>query len=138
MENYTKMPTPVRVQSPKTDLFRKLDEIFRKERLFLNPSLRIYDVCERIHTNPSTLSKTLKKKGFRNFAHFVNHYRIEEAKRLMAITEHDIYTLEAIANISGFGTRQTFHTAFVQMTGLKPARYRSLVKRKRPLVQNRA
>ena len=46
----------------------------------------------------------------------------------MAITEHDIYTLEAISNMAGFGTRQAFYNTFEQMTGVKPARYRNMVK----------
>jgi len=128
MEKYSDVLLLGTINTPQTDLFIRLNEIFREERIFLNSSLKLAQICDCFQISSKTLGRVLKKKGYRNFTHFVNHHRIEEAKRLMAITEHDIYTLEAIANMSGFGTRQTFYAAFVQMTGLKPARYRNMLK----------
>ena len=128
MEKYSDVLLLGTINKPQTDLFLKLNEIFREERIFLNPSLKLAQICDCFQISSKTLGRVLKKKGYRNFTHFVNHHRIEEAKKMMATSEHDIYTLEAIANMAGFGTRQAFYTAFVQITGVKPARYRSLVK----------
>jgi AraC-like DNA-binding protein len=74
------------------------------------------------------LDPSAEKYGFRNFSHFVNYYRVEEAKRMMACELFDIYTLEAIANMAGFGTRQAFYNVFEQLNGMKPACYRRLAK----------
>ncbi len=115
-------------QAPESELFVRVSELFRRERCYLNPGLRLEQICVRLQITPVSLLKALKKQGFRNFSHFVNHYRIKEAKRMMASEAYDIYTLEAIAEMAGFGTRQAFYNAFEQLSGMKPACYRRLAK----------
>jgi AraC-like DNA-binding protein len=111
-----------------SELFVRVSELFRRERCYLNPGLRLEQICVRLEITPAALLKVLKKQGFRNFSHFVNHYRVKEAKRMMASEAYDIYTLEAIAEMAGFGTRQAFYNAFEQLSGMKPAYYRRLAK----------
>lgn len=43
--------------------------------------------------------------------------------------EFDIYTIEAIAEKAGFGTKQRFYNAFEQQTGVKPMYYRQSMRR---------
>jgi AraC-like DNA-binding protein len=111
-----------------SELFVRLGELFREEVCFLNPGLRMEQICQRLQATPASLLKALKKQGFRNFSHFVNHHRIEAAKYMMASEAYDIYTLEAIANMAGFGTRQAFYDTFERLSGMKPACYRRQVK----------
>jgi len=113
-----------------SELFVRISELFRLERCYLNPGLRLEQICARLQISPASLLKVLKKHGFRNFSHFVNFYRVEEAKRMMASEAYDIYTLEAIAEMAGFGTRQTFYDAFERLSGMKPAFYRRMAQMK--------
>jgi AraC-like DNA-binding protein len=125
--------TPVRevsCQNKADGLFKQVDALLRQERYFLNPSIKKEQICTLLKTNPISLVQALKKQGFRNFSHFINHYRVEEAKRMMISDAYDIYTLETIANMAGFGTRQAFYNVFEQLSGMKPASYRRLAKRK--------
>jgi AraC-like DNA-binding protein len=105
-------------------LFSRLSELLRQERSFLDPSLKMEYICQYLQINRKFLLKALKQNGFRNFPHFINHFRIEEAKKMMAQEAFDRYTLEAIAEMAGFGTRQAFYNTFERLTGVKPAKYR--------------
>ena len=46
---------------------------------------------------------------------------------MKAAYEFDIYTLEAIAEMAGFGNRQALYNAFEKLTGMKPALHREMV-----------
>jgi len=113
---------------PPQDLLTKATFLLTQKKLFLCKELKMEQVCNMLEVKPYSLSKALKKQGFCNFAHFINHFRVEEAKRMMATHEFNIYTLEAIADMAGFGTRQAFYNAFEKIIGVKPARYRRMAK----------
>jgi YesN/AraC family two-component response regulator len=69
------------IQEKRADLFRQLSELVKEERCFLDPSLKMEHICQCLQTNRLSLLKALKQNGFRNFPHFINHHRIEEAKK---------------------------------------------------------
>lgn len=110
------------------DLFYRVSNLLQAEREYLNPKLKVEHICLRLNATPNTLLKVLKNKGFCNFTHFVNHFRVEECKVLMASEAYDYYTLEAISDMAGFGTRQAFYNNFERIVGMKPACYRRAVK----------
>jgi len=114
-----------------TDLFSALSNLFREAPFYLNPNLRVKQICQCLQTNQKTLLKALKQHGFDSFSHFINHHRIEEAQKMMAHEAFDIYTLEAIAEKAGFGTRQAFYNTFERLVGMKPACYRRVAKQQR-------
>ena len=116
-------------RTPSQELFKTAAGRLLQDKLFLSRELRVDHFCNMLGVTQNTLSKTLKVHGFCNFAHFINYHRVEEAKRMMAVPEFNMYTLEAIAEMAGFGTRQSFYDAFEKITGEKPARYRRMVKK---------
>ncbi len=107
--------------------FHTIRDLVLEERLFLRQNLKLEEICKKLNTNPRTLNSALKAYGFRNFSHFSNHYRIEEVKKMMAQETFGRYTLEAIAEMAGFGTRQAFYNTFEKLTGQRPAYYRNLL-----------
>lgn len=115
-----------------TDIFQILKEVFHSEKLYLLQKLKTEDICKRMGTNQRTLNIILKCHGFRNFAHFVNHFRVLEAKKMMECDAYRIYTIEAIAVMSGFSNRQNFYNVFERIVGVRPAVYRAS-KRRSPM-----
>ena len=113
---------------PAQDLFLSATRLLLQEKLFLQKDLKLETLCNLLGVTPYAFGKALRHHEFCNFSSFVNHFRVEEAKTRMASSEYDMYTLEAIAEMAGFGTRQAFYNAFEKMTGMKPARYKRMVK----------
>jgi AraC-like DNA-binding protein len=62
--------------------------------------------------------------GFRNFAHFVNGYRIAEAKRILGDPQEARRTVSSIAFDLGFGSLGPFNRAFRESTGQTPTEFR--------------
>jgi AraC-like DNA-binding protein len=62
--------------------------------------------------------------GHRNFAAFINAYRIDEAKRVLADPEQARKTVSSIAYDLGFGSLGPFNRAFKEATGMTPSQWR--------------
>ena len=57
------------------------------------------------------------------FYNFINKYRVEEAKKLLASTKMDEFNILGIAFASGFNSKTTFNTTFKKIVGISPSQY---------------
>lgn len=105
-------------------LMNKILEYFSAEKPYLDHKLRVDEVAEKLETNRKAVASALKNHDHHNFNTFCNIYRVEEAKKLLVSTDLENYTLEAIGDKSGFGSRQSFYAVFQQSTGMRPTYFR--------------
>ena len=97
---------------------------FISEKPYLDPKLKVEDVAEKLNTSQKVVATALKAYKNSNFNSFTNQFRVEEAKKRLENPEYRNYKITAIALDSGFGSKQSFYTAFEQATGIKPSYYR--------------
>jgi AraC-like DNA-binding protein len=110
----------------KQRLREKLIKYFETEKPYIRPDLSLEDVCIYLQTNRSYISRIINDDFELNFYHFVNRYRIEEAKRLFALPEKDHFSIKGIAEYSGFKSISTFNTAFKKFEGTTPSSYKNM------------
>ena len=108
-------------------LLQKLYTYLEAEKSYLNPKLKVDEVAIAIQSTQKEIAAALKKSKNQNFTTCINQYRIEEVIRLFNDLKYDHYKLEAIATMAGFGSKQSFYTAFESVVGVKPAFYRQKV-----------
>jgi tetratricopeptide (TPR) repeat protein len=107
------------------DLYTKLTVYYEKEKPYLNPKFKAIEVATALHIAQRDIATVLKENGYNGFTNFNNKYRVEEVKRQFEDPKNATLKMEAIANNSGFGSRQSFYTAFEEFTGLNPGFYRA-------------
>ena len=107
------------------DLFTKLILYYEKEKPYLNPKFKATEVASYLQVAQRDIATVLKEKGYNGFTNFNNKYRVEEVKRQFEDPKNATLKMEVIANNSGFGSRQSFYTAFEEFTGLNPGFYRA-------------
>jgi len=100
---------------------RQLTELMSRERLFLQPNLKITDVAERLHTNRTYVSRVLKEQLDTTFADFINRQRIDHACRLMK-QQPDLSAAD-VATMSGFSSQSSFYRNFKKYMGCSPTDY---------------
>jgi AraC-like DNA-binding protein/tetratricopeptide (TPR) repeat protein len=115
-------------QNTGAQLFQDLKDYFEREKPYLDPDLKVEQVAEQLGVAQRQITAGLKTQNIRNFNHFINHYRIGEARKLLENPEYDLLTIETIAEKSGFGSKQSFYNAFELHTGVKPAFYRQSIR----------
>lgn len=113
------------IDSTQDKILRKeLLRIFEKERIYIHPDLRITTIAELLRTNRTYISRLINDDFGMNFNEFVNKYRVEEAERLLNCKDNHQYTLEYIAEKSGFGNANSFTRSFKEINGITPGQYR--------------
>lgn len=111
-------------------LLIQLNKYIETHRVYLNPKLKVDEVAEAIHSSQKDIAAVLKKEKNQNFNAYINQFRIEEVIRLFADLGNDHYKLEVLAGMAGFGSKQSFYSAFESVVGVKPALFRQKIANK--------
>jgi AraC-like DNA-binding protein len=105
------------------ELKRTLAQLMKKEKPYLNPKLTLQDLADMMKMNVHTLSWLINEGYGKNFFDFINEYRIEEFKRLVAEEQNKNFTFLAMALEAGFSSKTTFNRSFKKSTGQTPREY---------------
>lgn len=103
-------------------IVRRMKRLIEKNKMFTNPDLKMSEVADRLHLSSSKLSQVFNLYMKENYYDFINRYRIEEFKRLIAAGEYERYTLTALSEKCGF-KKSTFFTSFRKFEGMTPTEY---------------
>ncbi len=118
--------TPIR--NPQTAISNTLIEqliiYFQYEKPYLNPKLKVDDVARTLNSSQKAIAIALRAYKGINFNMFTNQFRVEAARFLLGDPVFMNYSIMDIARNSGFGSKQSFYTAFEQFTGINPGQYR--------------
>ncbi len=105
----------------KHELIQDIIILMEEEKYFLNPHFTIDEFAKKLKTNRGYISQIINETFGMNFNHFVNEYRVKEARKFLINPEYDNYSLSGIASLAGFNTRATFNAAFKKFTGVTPS-----------------
>lgn len=91
---------------------------------YLRQKFSLPDLSELTNISVHQLSAFINWYYNMNYSDFVNMYRVEHCKRkIMVDEEWQFLTLQAIAEESGFGNRNTFTAAFKKFTSSTPMEF---------------
>jgi AraC-like DNA-binding protein len=96
----------------------------RFEKPHLDPSLTVDELALKVSMPSWQLSRVLNSAFGKNFFHFINTHRVEEAKRQLRDPTHNAKTMLQILHEAGFNSKSTFNDAFKRHTGMTPSEYR--------------
>lgn len=111
--------------------FQKLKHLLEVEKIYLQSSLKTDHILERLEITYKELNHLLKEQMNTSFPQLINQYRIKTAQELLADAAHDHLSLDEIAVLSGFGTRQNFHKTFQATAGVSPGTFRTFFQQNR-------
>jgi len=116
-------PSPGLEEETMNRKYQELLEFMRTEKPYLEPSLSLPMLAEKLDTKAHLLSKIINTKAACNFFDFVNLFRIDEFKSELQKPDNKNYTLLSIAYECGFNSKTAFNRVFKNHTGITPSEY---------------
>nr|WP_230688441.1 helix-turn-helix domain-containing protein [Hymenobacter jeongseonensis] len=95
----------------------------QQHKPYLNPNLTIHELATGLKLPPHVLSKVINEGFEKNFFDFINSYRVEEFKAVMATPRAQHYSLLGVALEVGFNSKTAFNRAFKKQTDQTPRQY---------------
>lgn len=117
-------PVPKRLSDERmAGLSTQLISLMEKDRLFLDNELSLPVVAGKLGISIHEASFLINETARESFYNFINRYRVEEAKKLLASSKMEELNILGIAFAAGFNSKTTFNTTFKKMAGVSPTQY---------------
>lgn len=103
------------------------DDILRmlvSEQKYKDPAYNSRRLAEDLGTNSRYISAVCATRFHKNYSELVNDYRVNDAMSLLTDKRYAKMSVEDIAEMAGFGTRQSFYANFYKRMGITPRQYR--------------
>lgn len=104
-------------------IYNEVELHMSREKSFLNFEISLPELAYQLNIPTHQLSQVINRKSNLNFNDFINRYRSESSKSKLLDDEYRHYTIEAIGELSGFRSRQTFIKSFKKFYNLTPSEY---------------
>jgi len=103
----------------------RLSELMDTQKPYLDSELNLIKLAELIDMTPHQLSYIINTGFNENFFQFINTYRVEKAKELLANEDMNKLSILGIAFESGFNSKTSFNTTFKKITGQTPSEFKN-------------
>lgn len=108
--------------------FQQLELLCKEQHLYTDSTLNREKVAEKLGISAGYLSQIVNTITGDNFAHYINHYRVEAVKEMISNPEYENYNLLTIGLEAGFTSKTTFYKAFKKVTDQTPNEYKNASK----------
>lgn len=116
-------------EDDKVVITERIFKLFEESEEYLASDFNLNKLADLVGSNYKNVSQVINENFKKNFNTLLNEYRVKEAcRRLGDLTHYGNYSLEAIGESVGFGSRSTFISTFKKITGLTPSEYQHQVK----------
>lgn len=102
----------------------RLRQFMESKKIYIKNDLTLNELAERLAVPAHHLSQIINDRLQQNFYDFVNHYRVEEAKKRLIDPRCRHLTILAIAYEVGFSSKSVFNAAFKKHANMTPSQFK--------------
>lgn len=110
--------------SPTNEAIDCVRRVMEVDKIYLQPNLNIEQFSARLGMPVKEVSAVINKHFGTNFFEYINSYRVNEAKLLLADKSMEDKTVLDILLQSGFNSKSAFHRFFKRLVGMSPTEFR--------------
>lgn len=104
-------------------LAKRLDLLMYDTKIYRRADLKISQLADELGISTAMLSYYFSQQLKSNYYRYLNSYRIKEFKNMVADGTYHTYTLTAMSQMCGFGSRTSFFRYFKEAEGISPLDY---------------
>lgn len=101
-----------------------VENLMKVEKIYRNSNLTLPKLAKRIDVSTQIASEIINRHFDKNFADFINSYRLEDAQEMLKDTRNRHKKIASIAFDCGYGTLSAFNTSFKKHTNLTPSDFK--------------
>jgi AraC-like DNA-binding protein len=106
------------------EYLQRLQQLMKMEKPYIERDITLPILAEKMALTTHELSQIINERLNKNFFEFINSYRIEEAKTMMADRRFDHLSIAGLAYDAGFNSISAFNAAFKKHVGVTPSQFR--------------
>lgn len=117
-------PRKSKVHERQKLLFANLLNLLKARRRYRGTDCSLPALAAALGVSSRTVTQAVKVCSNGNFSALINSLRLHDACAMLSSTRYAHNTIEEIALLTGFQSRQAFYLAFHRLYGCTPATYR--------------
>jgi AraC-like DNA-binding protein len=102
---------------------RDFEFVFFSNHYYLNQAANLEDLALKLNHSKSEITAYIKTLDEGNLNDLLNKYRVIYFTELLKNKKYESLTIEALSEISGFGSRKTMYNAFNKYHGMTPTEF---------------
>jgi AraC-like DNA-binding protein len=111
-------------KSEKEKIVQTVFQYVQTNKPYLDPELTLNQLASQLSLKPRILSQAINEIRQQTFFDFINHFRIDEATRLLTNPKDKKITILEVLYKVGFNSKSSFNTLFKKYTGITPTEFR--------------
>lgn len=106
------------------EYLQQLQQVMKMEKPYIERDITLPALAAKLALTTHELSQLINERLNKNFFEFINTYRVDEAKVMMADRRFIHLSIAAIGYEAGFNSVSAFNAAFKKHAGIIPSQYR--------------
>lgn len=102
---------------------KKLIYLLETKKVYRDESLSVQSLAKELSIPTYQLSRIINENMNKTFSELINHYRIEEARKLLIASKESDQKILDIAYDVGFNTKTSFNKVFKKYTKMTPSEF---------------
>jgi AraC-like DNA-binding protein len=111
-------------QAAAASLLAELTLAMEGEKWYCDTNLSLPALAAKMHRSTHAISQALNQVDGRSLNEYLVAWRVGEARRLLLDPASDRFTIDALAESAGFGSRSAFYKAFKAVENMTPTEFR--------------
>src|SRR5688572_1558083 len=108
----------------KNTLLEQLNFLIKKEKIYLQPDLKLSTIAEKLGIPSHQLSRIINEEYQKTFSELINEQRVREFIDRVNDPSFQNYSLYGIALDVGFSSKSSFNNIFKKATGKTPSEFK--------------
>ena len=103
--------------------FEDFEFLFYKNHYYLNIEANLDDFALKLNHSKEDVLQFVTAQLDQSFAELLNQNRVEYLKQLLRSKKYESFTIEALSEMSGFGSRRSMYNYFNKYVGMTPSEF---------------